>query len=167
MLYALGCAGLALRQAFSSDYVLADDVRQHVFWMFRFLDPTLFQMIRSLIISNRSLLPDFGAISSFICARNRSAACEQSHTVPLGLLTVAFFFGAAVRLLRSAPVASLAAILLCQCLWLSSDLCSATPRAFFYPLFSAFLYYHVTNRQVASLDRDFTSGSILSARSTR
>jgi hypothetical protein len=74
------------------------------------------------------------------------------------LLTIAFFFGAAVRLLRSAPVASLAAVLLCQCLWLSTDLCSATPRAFFYPFFCAFLYYHATNRQAATLIAIFLQG---------
>src|ERR1044071_5137757 len=42
MIYALGCVALALRQAFASEYLLADDVREHVFWMFRFIDPRLF-----------------------------------------------------------------------------------------------------------------------------
>src|SRR3712207_5796362 len=31
-----------LKQGFSSEYVVQDDARQHVFWMQRFLDPTLF-----------------------------------------------------------------------------------------------------------------------------
>ena len=42
MIYAIGCAALALRQVFASPYLLADDVREHVFWMFRFADPRLF-----------------------------------------------------------------------------------------------------------------------------
>lgn len=33
---------LGLREAFSSEYVVQDDARQHVFWMLRFLDPELF-----------------------------------------------------------------------------------------------------------------------------
>ncbi|MGJ3254530.1 MAG: hypothetical protein ACFE0J_25860, partial [Elainellaceae cyanobacterium] len=33
---------LALQQAFSADYVVQDDARQHVFWMQRFLNPDLF-----------------------------------------------------------------------------------------------------------------------------
>jgi len=33
---------LALQPAFSSEYVVQDDARQHVFWMRRFLDPELF-----------------------------------------------------------------------------------------------------------------------------
>jgi hypothetical protein len=32
---------LALQQVFSSEYVVQDDARQHVFWMRRFLDPAL------------------------------------------------------------------------------------------------------------------------------
>lgn len=42
----LSCAAMfglmALRKAFSSPYVVQDDVRQHVFWMRRFLDSELF-----------------------------------------------------------------------------------------------------------------------------
>lgn len=34
-----GC--MALQQAFSSEYVVQDDARQHVFWMQRFLEPEL------------------------------------------------------------------------------------------------------------------------------
>lgn len=36
---------LALQKAFSGEYVVQDDARQHVFWMRRFLDPELFPMI--------------------------------------------------------------------------------------------------------------------------
>jgi len=33
---------LGLQEAFSSEYVVQDDARQHVFWMQRFFDPGLF-----------------------------------------------------------------------------------------------------------------------------
>ncbi|NEQ85703.1 MAG: hypothetical protein F6K26_38040, partial [Moorea sp. SIO2I5] len=33
---------LALREAFSGEYIVQDDARQHIFWMMRFLDPELF-----------------------------------------------------------------------------------------------------------------------------
>jgi len=33
---------LALQEAFSSEYVIQDDARQHVFWTRRFLDSNLF-----------------------------------------------------------------------------------------------------------------------------
>jgi hypothetical protein len=152
MLYALLCATFALRQAFAGEYVLADDVRQHVFWMVRFIDPKLFP--------NDPIADYFQSIAppGFVALYRLSAAFGfdpllASKLIPfaLGLLTAGYFFGAALRLLRSGPAAALATTLLCQCLWLSTDLCSATPRAFFYPLFSAFLYYHVTKQRVSLL----------------
>ena len=33
---------MGLQEAFSSSYVIHDDVRSHVFWMYRFVDPDLF-----------------------------------------------------------------------------------------------------------------------------
>ena len=42
LLFAAIYSYLALQQVFSSEYVVQDDARQHVFWMLRFLDPNLF-----------------------------------------------------------------------------------------------------------------------------
>jgi len=159
MLYALACGGLALRQAFAADYVLADDVRQHVFWMFRFLDPALFPNDPIADYFQSIAPPGFSALYRALAVLGIDPLfASKVIPLPLGLLTVAFFFGAAMRLLRSARAASLAAVLLCQCLWLSTDLCSATPRAFFYPFFCAFLYCQVTNRQAAGLIAIFLQG---------
>jgi hypothetical protein len=54
---------------------------------------------------------------------------------------VGYFFGFARGFFRSAVVAAFSTIVFTQSLWLNSDLASATPRAFLYPLLSAFLYY--------------------------
>ena len=40
--FAVVCSWLALKEAFSSQWVVQDDARQHVFWMLRYLDPELF-----------------------------------------------------------------------------------------------------------------------------
>ena len=40
--FAVFCCYLALREGFSSQWVVQDDARQHVFWMLRYLDPQLF-----------------------------------------------------------------------------------------------------------------------------
>ena len=102
MLYALGCGSLALRQAFSSDYVLADDVRQHVFWMFRFLDPTLFPNDPIADYFQSIAPPGFSALYRALAALGIDPLlASKVIPLPLGLLTIAFFFGAAVRLLRS------------------------------------------------------------------
>ncbi|MEB3885120.1 hypothetical protein [Lyngbya sp. CCY1209] len=42
LVFATIYGGLAIAEAFSQDYVIQDDARQHVFWMRRFLDPDLF-----------------------------------------------------------------------------------------------------------------------------
>ena len=144
MLYALACASLALRQAFAGEYVLADDVRQHVFWMFRFLDPKLFPNDPIADYFQSIAPPGFvGLYRLFATLGIDPLFASKLIPFGLGLLTAGFLFGAALRILRSSAAATLATILLCQCLWLSSDLCSATPRAFFYPLFAAFIFYHV------------------------
>jgi hypothetical protein len=152
MLYALACASLALRQAFAQQYVLADDVRQHVFWMFRFIDPKFFPNDPIADYFQSIAPPGFAALYRFFagCGINPLLA---SKLIPfgLGLLTAGYLFGAALRILRHPATAALATILLCQALWLSSDLCSATPRAFFYPFFCAFLYYQCSNHRIAVL----------------
>jgi hypothetical protein len=127
-------------------------VRQHVFWMFRFVDPKLFPNDPIADYFQSIAPPGFSAIYRLLAASGIDPLLA-SKILPfaLGLVTAAFVFGIALKLLRSSAAASLATILLCQCLYLSSDLCSATPRAFFYPLFAGFFYYHVTDRRIAVL----------------
>jgi hypothetical protein len=144
MLYAASCAFLALRQAFASSYMLADDAREHVFWMFRFVDPGIFphDVIADYF---QSLAPTGYANLYWLLARAGIDPLIASRLIPslLSLVATGYFFALALRFFRSPAVATLSAVLFCQCLWLNSDLASATPRAFFYPLFVAFLYFHV------------------------
>ena len=144
MLYAAGCALLALRQAFAAEYTLADDVREHVFWMFRYLDPGLFPH-DPIADYFQSLAPSGYASLYWLLAQAGIDPLLASKLIPsaLSLIAVGYFFGLAWRFFRSRAAATLTAILFSQCLWLNSDLSSATPRAFFYPLFVAFLYYQV------------------------
>lgn len=144
MLYAAGCAFLALRQAFASPYTIADDAREHVFWMFRYIDPGLFPHNPAADYF-QSLAPPGYATLYWLLARAEIDPLLASHLIPslLSLVAAGYFFALALRFFRSPAVATLGAVLFCQCLWLNSDLASATPRAFFYPLFVAFLYFHV------------------------
>ncbi len=152
LLYTSGCVALALHQAFATKYVLADDVRQHVFWMFRFVDPRLFPNDPIADYFQSIAPPGFTALYRGFAALGVDPLLA-SKLIPavLGLSAAGYLFGVALSVLRSPATAALATILFCQGLWLSSDLCSATPRAFFYPLFAAFLYYHVKGRRVPVL----------------
>src|SRR4051812_46546763 len=102
MFYAIVCATLALRQAFSSEYVLADDVRQHVFWMFRFVDPGLFPNDPIADYFQSVAPPGFSALYRLLAACGIDPLLA-SKLIPfaLGLLTAAYFFRAAFLLLRS------------------------------------------------------------------
>ncbi|MEO7166578.1 MAG: hypothetical protein ABI787_05350 [Spartobacteria bacterium] len=144
MLYAVGCAILALRQAFASPYMLADDAREHVFWMFRFINPGFFPQ-DSMADYFQSLAPNGYAGLYWLLSRAGLDPLLASKLLPsvLSLVATGYFFHLAARFFRSPAAATLGAVLFAQCLWLNSDLASATPRAFFYPLFVAFLYYQM------------------------
>ena len=105
MLYALACASLALRQAFADEYVLADDVRQHVFWMFRFIDPKLFPNDPIADYFQSIAPPGFVALYRFFATLGIDPLLA-SKLIPfgLGLLTAGFLFGAALRILRSPAI---------------------------------------------------------------
>ncbi|HEY9660638.1 MAG TPA: hypothetical protein V6C65_19455, partial [Allocoleopsis sp.] len=139
---------LVLQQAFSSDYVVQDDARQHIFWMRRFLDPTLFP--KDLIADYfQSVAP--GGYTTFyrLFALLGLDPMGVAKFVPivLGLVTAAYSFGLGLQLLPIPLAGFLTSLLIQQVIWTHDDVASATPRAFLAPLFVAFLYY-LSKRQL-------------------
>ncbi len=131
-----------LQQAFSSDYVVQDDARQHVFWMRRFLDAGLFP--NDLIADYFQSVAPLGYTSLYrLFATVGIDPLVLSKLLPivLGLITTGYCFGVCLQMLPVPLAGFLASLLLNQYLWLRDDLVSATPVAFVYPLFVAFLYY--------------------------
>lgn len=132
---------LALREAFSNPYIVQDDARQHVFWAQRFVDPALFP--QDLIADYyRSLAPAGYAALYWAMAAVGISPELVSKVLPffLGLATTAGCFAVSLELLPVPIAGFITSLLLNQNLWLKDDLASATPRAFLYPLFLAFLY---------------------------
>lgn len=133
---------LALKQAFSGKYIVQDDARQHVFWMQRFLAPELFP---NDLIANyfQSVAPVGYAAFYRLLAFVGLEPILLSKLLPivLGLITTGYCFGVCVQLLPVPMTGFIAALLLNQNLWMQDGLISATPKAFIYPLFFAFLYY--------------------------
>ncbi|MEB3213593.1 MAG: hypothetical protein VKL39_19745, partial [Leptolyngbyaceae bacterium] len=71
--------------------------------------------------------------------------------LPLALITTIFIFYT-TRAIAPVPLAAwISTLILNQHLWLNDDLVSATPRAFVYPLFSAFLYFCVRRSLIPML----------------
>ena len=133
---------LALQKAFSGEYVVQDDARQHVFWMRRFLDPTLFP--NDLIADYfQSVAPlGYSAVYHMVAAAGIDPLL-LSKLLPLvlGLTATGYCFGVCLQLLPVPLAGFIAALLLNQNLWMQDGFTSATPKAFIYPLFLAFLYY--------------------------
>ena len=136
------CGFLGLLPAFSSEYVVQDDARSHVVWMLRFLDLELFP---NDIIANyfQSLAPSGYTALYHLMAKLGINPIIFNKLLPtlLGLITTTYCFGVCLQILPVPAAGFLATLLLNQNLWLKDDLVSATPRAFFYPLLMAFLYY--------------------------
>jgi hypothetical protein len=133
LLFAAVCGGLGLKQALRGEYVVQDDARQHLFWMARFLDPSLFP--HDLIADYFQSAAPYGYTTLY-----RLMATIGLDPLLFGKLLQwngahrhQLLFQPCLQICR-APLRILAAILLNQNLWMKSDLVSGTPR----PLSSLF-----------------------------
>ena len=133
---------LGLQQAFRGEYVVQDDARQHVFWMQRFLDPELFP--QDWIADYFQSIAPAGYSHLYRAAANLGLSpMVFNKLLPtiLALVTTGYGFGVCLKLFPIPAAGFTAMLFLNQLFWSKDDLISATPRAFFYPLFLAFLYY--------------------------
>lgn len=133
---------LTLLPSLGYEYLVQDDARQHVFWMQQFQDEALFP--NDLIASYfRSIVPAGYTMLYWLAAQIGIDPLVLSRWLPigLGLATAGFCYGICVKILPIPIAGFVASFLLTQNLWTKDDLVSGTPRAFFYPLFTAFLYY--------------------------
>lgn len=133
---------LGLPQAFSSEYIVQDDARQHIFWMERFRDQDLF--------SNDIIADYFQSVSPWGYSNLYRLFAElgidpflfnKILPIILAIITGAYCFKVCTKILPVPLAGFLATLLLSQHLWLRDDLYSGTPRSFIYPLLLAFLYY--------------------------
>ncbi|WP_293145286.1 hypothetical protein [Okeania sp. SIO3I5] len=133
---------LALKEAFSGEYIVQDDARQHVFWMRRFLDPELFP--NDLIADYFQSVAPWGYKTFYwLFSQVGIDPMFLNKLLPLGLtlVTAAYCFGICFQILPIPFAGFIASVLLSQNLWFQDDIASGTPRAFLYPLFLAVLYY--------------------------
>ncbi len=132
----------SLKAAFQTEYVIQDDGRQHIFWMRRFLDAELFP--QDLIADYFQSVAPWGYQTFYWLITSIGIdPVFLSKLLPifLGLISTVYCFGASLQILPIPAVGFFSSLILNQTLWMEDDLVSATPRAFLYPLFLAFLYY--------------------------
>src|SRR5215510_1518254 len=140
--FSVAFASRALQQAFSSQYVLQDDARQHIFWMARFLDPGLFP--HDVIADYFQSIAPAGYTMLYRAAASVGIdpyVFSKLLPMGLGLVTTALCFAVSMRIIRVPAAGFAGSLLLNQSLWMRNGLVSATPRAFISPLFLAFMYF--------------------------
>ncbi|MEO0458513.1 MAG: hypothetical protein AAF152_18295, partial [Cyanobacteria bacterium P01_A01_bin.114] len=127
------------RQAFTGEYALQDDARQHIFWMQRWLDPDLFP--NDLIADYFQSLAPFGYETLYKTAAGLGIhPFLLSKLLPpiLGIVATLYGFWLCMQLIPVPAVAFISTLLLNQSMWMWRDLGSGTPRAFAIPLLLAF-----------------------------
>ncbi|MGK7876034.1 MAG: hypothetical protein AB4426_22860 [Xenococcaceae cyanobacterium] len=132
----------ALQQVFSSEYVISDDGRAHVFWMRRFLDSELFP--NDLIADYFQSIspPGFTTLYQLMATVGIDPVLLNKFLpIVLGLIATGYCFGVCLQILPVPAAGFVGSLLLNQSFWLDSSLVSGTAKAFVYPLFLAFLYY--------------------------
>lgn len=127
---------------FSHEYIVQDDARQHIVWLQRFIDPELFP--RDLIADYFQNLAPLGFISlyKFLAQIGLEPILAAKLLPPIiGIITTIYLYFFTIKILPLPITGFISCLLFNQLIWLNDDLVSATPRAFIYPLFAAFLYY--------------------------
>jgi hypothetical protein len=120
--------------------VVQDDARQHVFWMQRLVDPSLFQ--DDLFADYFKSQPPPGYVLLFRLLLLVADPLMASKLLPpvLGLVSALFTFLLVERLYPSRLAAFLATVLASWYVWQYDDLPTGSPRAFLLPLTVVLLY---------------------------
>ena len=136
----------------SARYIVQDDARLHIVWLQRLTDPALFP--------GDPIADYFGIIQPAgfkllyrLAATLGIEALSLAKILPLllALIATAYLFWVAIALLPVPASGLLTTLLLNQNIWIRDDLISAAPRAFVYPIFSAFLYYLLKKNKIGWL----------------
>ncbi|MBF2051563.1 MAG: hypothetical protein IGS54_30080 [Elainella sp. C42_A2020_010] len=149
---ALYFGGVTLGYLWRYPYIVQDDARQHVVFLQQLVDAGLFA--NDWIAEYFTTVAPVGyKLLYMVAAKLGIAPLEFAKVLPLllSLVTTVYLFGVCWQLLPIPLTGFLSTLILNQQLWLNDDLVSATPRAFVYPIFVAFLYYLLRQSLLACL----------------
>ena len=124
--------------------IVQDDVRQHVFWIWRYFDATL--LPNDLLADYFQSVAPLGykaVYRSFAAVGIDPILASKLLPIPLVVIGSAFCFQICWQIFPVPLAGFLAANLFALNQLQTDDVLSATPRAFLYPLFLAFLYYRL------------------------
>jgi hypothetical protein len=139
--FSLFYATIVLLQAFSSDYVVQDDARQHVFWTARFFDPALFP--NDLTADYFQSVAPLGYTTfyhTFASLGIDPLFLSKCLPMAIALLNTLLAFNITLQILPIPMAGFCSSLLLNHSLWMKDDIVSGTPAAFVYPIFLLFIY---------------------------
>ncbi|MEO1396853.1 MAG: hypothetical protein AAFV90_28580 [Cyanobacteria bacterium J06634_5] len=143
---------LSLWHVQTHTYIVQDDARLHLVWWQRLVDSGLFP--QDAIADYFMIIQPAGfkGLFTFITALGIDPmAFAKIVPLTLALITTSYLFWVALMLLPVPLCGALTSLILNQNIWIRDDLISAAPRAFVYPIFSAFLFYLLRNQQAKTL----------------
>ena len=143
---------LTLGSQFNHAYIVQDDARQHVVYLQRLLDPQSFP--NDLIADYFTAIAPIGYKALYWSAAQVGIpplTFAQFLPIILSLIATGYLFFTCLYLFPVPFSGFLATLIFNQQIWLKSDLVSATPRAFVYPIFAAFLYYLLKKSLIPTL----------------
>ena len=144
MLYGI----LFWRIAFEGPYTIQDDARQHVFWMWRYVDATLFP--NDLIADYFQSVAPVGYKALYRLGTFAGIHPLTFHKLLPPIICLAgtvYAFYLALAIIPVPLVAFINTLILNQSLWMWDELASGTPKAFSVLLILAFLL-HVSQRNM-------------------
>ena len=147
LLFGAYAAVFGLIEAFSSPYVIQDDARQHVFWMQRFEIPELF--LGDPAADYFQSVAPVGYVSLYRWLAYLGIdpmTASRILPLPITLIYAVAAYAVGFAIARKPVAGFLVAWVAVQNVWLLPDVSSATPRAFLYPLFMAFLAFAMLRR---------------------
>lgn len=144
--FAIGYISLGLHQAFSHEYVIGDNAREYLPWMYRYWNPKLFP--GDLIADYFQSVTPIGYDAFYRVMMSLGIDpifLGKIFPMVINIVTTIYCFAVCIQLLPVPMAGFISTLLLNQALCLHDDLFSATPRDFVYPLFLAFIYYLLRN----------------------
>jgi hypothetical protein len=136
----------------SDPNIVQDDARQHVFWLYRYVDKNHFP--NNLIADYFQSVAPFGYTALYrlaILLGLEPLLFNKLLPTVLGLFATYFCYRLSLAVTYSKLAAMLACLFLNLTMWTADDLVSGTPRAFVYPLLLAGFYYLQTARIIPTL----------------
>lgn len=140
--FALVYGLLALKEGFSSEWIVQDDARQHVFWTLRYVNTELFP--NDLIADYFQSVAPLGYTSLYRLAATigiNPLVFNKFLPLGIGVVTTAYCFSLCRQIFPVSFACFLSSLILNQIIWMRDGIVSGTPKAFAFPLLLAFLYY--------------------------